>query len=43
VRTYPVLVLPAVKEAHIVDGVEVEVGVRRVMKRLFAFAPIPAA
>jgi hypothetical protein len=35
------MMLPTVNEAHIVDGMEVEVGVRRVMKRLFTFAPIP--
>jgi hypothetical protein len=36
------MALPTAKEAHIVDGVEVGVGVRWVMKRLFMFAPIPA-
>ncbi|KAK7048487.1 hypothetical protein R3P38DRAFT_1867416 [Favolaschia claudopus] len=43
VRTYPVMVMPPLKEKHLENGVEVEVEVSRQRRRLFTFEPIPIA
>ncbi|KAJ7095764.1 hypothetical protein B0H15DRAFT_826962 [Mycena belliarum] len=40
VRTYPVMMMPALKERRVVDGVEIEVEVPRPFKKLFTFEPV---